>query len=97
MKMSFVRTCTAVWTLLLVLTIVSGFLADGILSPLGLSQSATAITILVIAFFKVRLVVIHFMEIGHAVLPLKIILEAWIILTFAVLLFLYLMPVPGMN
>lgn len=92
MKTAFERTCTIVWVVMLVLTVVSGLLSEGIPSSLGLSQSATVITLLGIAFFKVRLVIIHFMEIGHAALPLRLVLEAWIILTFSVLLFLYFLP-----
>lgn len=89
MDVSFTRTCTIVWIVLLLLTVVSGFIADGM--P-GFSSGFTAVILLVIALIKVRLVIIHFMEIGHAALPLRIILEAWVFVTFAVLAFLYFSP-----
>lgn len=86
MTLSYTRVCTIVWIALLVLTFVSGFLADGML---GMSNSTAAIILLAIAFLKVRLVIIHFMEIGHAAMPLRIALETWILITLAAMLFLY--------
>lgn len=87
--MSVTRICTIVWIILLVLTIISGFLADG---TIELAPTAVTLIIFVIAFLKVRMVIIHFMEIGHAALPLRIILELWALATFAALIFLYFMP-----
>lgn len=92
MKASFIRTCTFVLAVLMVLTIASGLIFEGQLARVGMSQDAIAVTLLAIAFFKVRLVIIHFMEIGHAVIPLRIALEAWVILTFAMILTLYFSP-----
>ena len=94
METAFERTCTLVWIVLLVLTIFSGVLADTDSSPVGLSKNATAITLLAIAFFKVRLVIIHFMEIGHAAFPLRLVLETWLILSFIALLTLYFVELP---
>ncbi len=89
--MTHVRHCTIVWSVLLVLTILSGFLAEGTLYSLSVSDRTVAITLLVIAFYKVRLVVIHFMEVGQTVAPLRMVLEFWMLALFAMLIFMYLM------
>ena len=88
-NLSYGRICTVVWVILMLLTIASYLVFEGQLDRLGVSEEAGAITLLVIAFFKVRLVIIHFMEVGHAILPLRAALEAWVALTFAMTVFFY--------
>ena len=46
--------------------------------------------LMVLAFFKIRLVVMYFMEIGNAPLPLKAIFEVWVVGVCAVIITLYL-------
>lgn len=88
-NLSYGRICTAVWAVLMLLTLGSYLVFEGQLESFGVSEEAGAIILLAIAFFKVRLVIIHFMEIGHAVLPLRAALEAWVALTFAMTVVLY--------
>lgn len=92
MASSFVRTCTIVWLVLMALTLASALIFEGGLTQLGFSKDATTVTLLAIAFFKVRLVIVHFMEVGHAVIGLRIILEAWLLLTLCMILTFYFSP-----
>ena len=89
---SFERICTIVWIVLLFLTIISGVISERIFMPSDLSRGTAAVILLSIAFLKIRLIIIHFMEIGHAALPLRILLEVWVFATFSILLFLYFTP-----
>lgn len=92
MASSFIRSCTIVWVILMVLTLTSALIFEGGLTRLGLSKDAAAVVLLAIAFFKVRLVIMHFMEVGHAVMGLRIILEAWLLLTLGMILTFYFSP-----
>ena len=62
-----------VWIFLIGLTLASFEFVDGMHGW----QYVSALVIL-IAMFKIRLVVMHFMEIKNAPLPLRLILEAWV-------------------
>ena len=62
---------------------------------LGLEQAAggaeaIGVLLLAIAFVKIRLVGIHFMELGTAPRPLRLLFEGYVALTFTVLLVLFL-------
>ncbi|WP_404810245.1 cytochrome C oxidase subunit IV family protein [Zhongshania marina] len=64
-------------------------------SPVDLSSGititgTTTIILILIAFFKVRLVIMHFMEIRTAPLPLKLLCEAWLFATPGVIIGIYL-------
>ncbi|SEP87029.1 Cytochrome C oxidase subunit IV [Solimonas aquatica] len=77
---------TQVWLLLM--------LATGI-STWGLPKQAMAPAIataalLLIAAFKVRLVLLHFMELREAPRRLRLLFEVWLLLLTATLLVLYL-------
>jgi len=76
---------SAVWLLLMIATCLSWYLGS-VESTLG---PWAAGGILVISFFKVRLVIQHFMEIKHAPLPLRLICEAWVLITLSAMLVLY--------
>ena len=76
----------------MVLTLASALIFEGGLTRLGLSKDTAAVILLAIAFFKVRLVMIHFMEVGNAVVGLRIILEVWLLLTLGMILILYFSP-----
>jgi hypothetical protein len=74
----------AVWLLLVVLTFCSWettVIAGG--------RRIAAITVLLLAFFKVRLIGLEFMELRTAPLPLRVAFEIWLIGTCTVLLALY--------
>lgn len=45
-----------------------------------------ASVILILAFYKVRLVIMNFMEVGHAPATLKISCEAWVLVSCAALI-----------
>jgi len=73
----------AVWALLLVATLLSWESARG--ENLQLTTSA----VLVIAFVKVRLIGLEFMELRTAPLPLRLGFESWVLLVCMALLALY--------
>ena len=55
------------------------------------SSSSATITMLLVAFFKVRLVIMYFMEIREAPLPLKLACEGWVAVTCGAVLGFYLL------
>lgn len=78
---------TAVWLFLMaaaVLTAVIGLEQHGGSPMIGL-------LLLVIAFVKVRLVAMDFMEIRDAPLPLRLVVEAYVGVTFVALAGIYLL------
>lgn len=80
------RPATLVWIVLMVATIVTTW---------GLSKDAFAakfatVSIMLIAAFKVRLVLLHFMELRHAPIPLRLVFEAWVLVATAAILGIYL-------
>ncbi len=81
---------TAVWLFLLFLTALSVALAhDGLPE---LAQHIVTISVIVIAFLKVRLVGLEFMELRTAPLPLRAVFETWVTLVCLGILLLYLFP-----
>lgn len=77
---------TAVWMLLVaatVLTAVVGIEQHGDATSVGL-------LLLVIAFVKVRLVALHFMEIRAAPVALRALVEGYVVVTFVALVVIYL-------
>jgi cytochrome c oxidase subunit IV len=85
------RPVTGVWLVLVLATMLSWLLGgepprDGPGRQTGLTAA-----VLVIAFMKVRLIVLHFMEVRDAPRALRLILEAWIVLVLGLLLGLYLL------
>ncbi|MGQ0621621.1 MAG: cytochrome C oxidase subunit IV family protein [Panacagrimonas sp.] len=69
-----------VWLALSLATGLSWWLGTGHLadeSATGLRQ--TALVVIGIAFFKVRLVIQHFMEVRHAPLALRLITDGWVV------------------
>lgn len=65
---------TAVWVVLVLITVASWEFGHGV----GFSDVRHAsLAILVSAFIKVRFVLLDFMELRHAPLPLRLIVEVW--------------------
>lgn len=64
---------TRVWLLLMAATI----LTTWVLAKDGLPAQVATVAIVVIAAIKVRLVLLHFMELRHAPLPLRLVFETW--------------------
>lgn len=77
---------TVVWLVLLAIT--------GLTVTLGLEQQGdawpVAVTLLALAFVKLRLVALDFMGVRQAPLALRLIIEAYSVGVFAVLAVLYL-------
>lgn len=76
---------TRVWIVLVAATVLT--------AVLGLEQhggsTAVGLVLLAIAFVKIRLVALHFMEIREAPLGLRVMLEAYVGLTFVALAAIY--------
>ncbi len=69
------QVATSVWVVLVVATVTTWLLArGGAASPLE-----TVSLVMVIAAFKARLIVLHFMGLKHAPLPYRLIFECWIL------------------
>ena len=75
---------TAVWRFLVGATVLT--------AVLGLEQhggsTAVGLALLVIAFVKVRLVALHFMEVRDAPLALRLLVEGYVVVTLVVLVVL---------
>jgi caa(3)-type oxidase subunit IV len=90
--MTTTRRVTVVWGLLLLLTF--GSFVVGIEQGAGTS-SAAAVVIIGIALFKVRLIGLHFMDLRDAIRPLRLIFEGYLVVVFAVLVFIDLAITPS--
>ncbi|MEX1667408.1 cytochrome C oxidase subunit IV family protein [Zhongshania guokunii] len=84
MKSIFLQSNTAIWAVLAMATVVSWYLG-------GDAALNIPAVMLLIAFFKTRLVIMHFMELNHAPLALRIVGEAWGIVCCTALIVLYSM------
>ena len=81
------RRITAVWLLLVVATAASWELGHGF----GFDEVRVAsAAILVIAFIKVRYVILDFMEIRHAPWAMRLVGEGWLIAVCGGLVYFYL-------
>lgn len=78
MKDLIVSRVGLVWVLLIAATAISWLLGTGTPGNPEAAIHGATITMLVIAFFKVRLVLMHFMEAGHAHKTLRLVCEAWV-------------------
>lgn len=86
MRMLLDRPATVVWLVLMLATVVTTW---------GLSKDAFSarfgtVAIMLIAAYKVRLVLLHFMELRHASLPLRLVFEAWVLLVTGGVIGVYL-------
>ena len=87
MRRLLADTQLTVWVVLITATVLT--------AVLGLEQSASGaavvgVVLLGIALVKVRLVGIHFMELGNAPRPLRALFEGYVALVAGVLVVLYL-------
>lgn len=79
---------SVVWLFLLSATVFSWIIgADA--SAGGAASTDVGIAVLVIAFFKVRLVLIHFMELKVAPWQWRAVYEGWVIIVCLLLVALY--------
>ena len=79
---------TAVWSLLIAATLLSWWLGTD--HGFGNEQTLAALTIIAVAFIKVRCVGLYFMELRHAPLPLRVAFEGYVVLVCGVVIGLYL-------
>ena len=78
---------TAIWGLLIALTLLSWWLG----TDHGVSSEQTAsVLVLLVAFFKVRLVGLYFMELRTAPLPLRALFEGWCSVVATTVIVMYL-------
>ncbi|MCW2751409.1 MAG: Prokaryotic Cytochrome oxidase subunit [Aeromicrobium sp.] len=81
-----VRTTSVVWLVLMAATITSTW----VLSKNAFDPRVATVGVLVIAGWKVRLVIMHFMEIRTAPWAFRLVLEAWVVGVTTMLLVMYL-------
>ena len=82
-----------VWGVLAFLTGIAWFMGDQVAAE---DAGRTAAVLLVMSFFKVRLVILHFMEARIAPWGLRLIVEAYVLGVCAVVLLMYFRP-PSFN
>ncbi len=80
------RPGSLVWITLMAATVITTW---GLSNEAFTARLGTA-SIFMIAAFKVRLVLLHFMELRQAPLPLRLAFEAWVLVVTAAILALYL-------
>lgn len=81
---------TLVWLIITGATGLSWWLAQGMTTDTtDVSNMWTTITVMVIAFVKVRLVIMYFMEVRTAPLPLRAICEIWLLAACSAVVILY--------
>jgi heme/copper-type cytochrome/quinol oxidase subunit 4 len=80
------RPASLVWLALMLATCTSTWW----LSKDGVSTTTATVMIMLIAAVKVRLILIHFMELGHAPIRWRLLFEGWNIACTAFILIMYL-------
>ena len=90
MKTVLQNSATLVWVVLMLATGLSWWLGTHQGSGVASGSGRATIVLMVVAFFKVRLVILHFMEVRGAPLPLRLLCEGWVIITCSAILGLYL-------
>jgi heme/copper-type cytochrome/quinol oxidase subunit 4 len=79
------RPVSVVWMILMVLTCASTWM----LSKDAFSPAVSTVGIFLIAAFKVRLIMLHFMELRGAPTAVRAVFEAWVLVATAVILGIY--------
>lgn len=80
-------TQVSVWLILIAATAATAVL--GLEQAAG-GAAAVGVALLTIAFVKMRLVGLHFMELRNAPVALRVLFEGYVLVTFTVLVVLYL-------
>ena len=80
------QSVVVAWFALVILTVTSWYLSLDLTVADNDIQRLTSSILLLLAFFKVRLVIMHFMEIGTAPNALRLIFELWVVAVCALLL-----------
>lgn len=91
MRLYIFNLQTAVWLVLMLATGISWWLGTGSdLYLFGDNAQMSTITMMIISFFKLRLVIMHFMEVQHAPTALRAIMDTWVFGVCVIVLALYL-------
>jgi hypothetical protein len=79
--MNLIRTSTtAIWFLLVVATCISWWFGE---SPnADQYRIVTTVSVMFIAFIKIRFVIMHFMEVRNAPVVLVVLCNLWVVLVF---------------
>lgn len=80
------KPVSAVWAVLIVATCASTW----VLSNNSVTPQVATVAVMLIAAFKVRLVILHFMEVRRAPLPLRLVCEGWVLAVTALIVTVYL-------
>ena len=83
-----------VWLILATLTAVSWVLADGASPETATGAAYLTMALLALAFFKVRLVIMHFMEVLDAPWLLRGLFEVWVVAVFIAMCVFYYTGMP---
>jgi heme/copper-type cytochrome/quinol oxidase subunit 4 len=86
MLASFKTAITLAWIVLFAATVVSWSLVQ---EGTQVTSLAAGIAILSLAFFKVRLILLYFMELRFAPQPWRAIFEIWVMAVWAAVVYLY--------
>jgi hypothetical protein len=78
-----------VWLSLVALTMLSWWLSEARGEHTGYDIEMVTTAVMLVGFFKVRLVGMHFMELRLAPWPLRLAFEAWIVIACAAILIVY--------
>ncbi|AMK19839.1 MULTISPECIES: cytochrome C oxidase subunit IV family protein [Sphingobium] len=81
-----IQSPVTIWAILVVATLASYLFQ---LEAMKFDPRIVGSAILVIAFFKVRLIGLRYMEIDEAILPLRLAFEAWVFAVAIALLTLF--------
>ena len=81
------RKITFVWLVLILATTLSWQLGHGF--GFGDRYTYATVAIVIIAFVKVRLVFLEFMELRHAPLPLRLAFESWAVVAGSAIIACY--------
>ena len=80
------RPLSLIWLALMLATVATTWW----LSKDAFSARVGTVAIFLVAAVKVRLVLMHFMELGHAPLPWRVVFETWVLIVCAVVVGYYL-------
>lgn len=88
MSQLFANRISVVWLILVGVTVLSWEAGHGMISNLDLARAA----VIGVAFFKVRYVILDFMEIRHAPVAMRLVGEIWALVVCTALIGLYVIP-----
>lgn len=85
------RAAVLTWVFLVIASLATGWLIGG----KSLSPTVAVSLILLIAVFKARMIVLHYMELKHAPLSWRLAFEGWVVIAASLILGLWLFTGTG--